>query len=152
MLRTIEQGGAYSKSEILQYVQKSKPLTLSDLQKYTKLPSLYEKPYTVMNEYEKGIAELLLKRGLVVYREIPIGESGSSADFYVYNPKSKKGKLVEVTLIKRYYKAGDKLPSIKTKNRKDRQLELLQATGMPFVVLYQENLVSIRKYFDKHLF
>jgi hypothetical protein len=149
---SIAQELAYTRDEIFAFITGMPALTISGINKYSQHPSLYEPAYNPMNAYEKSVALLLISKGLMVYREIPIGTNGSNADFYVYNPKSKKGKLVEVTLIKKAYKPREKLPSHKTRKRKSNQLLLLKATGMPFVVLYKENLESIRKYVDLHLF
>lgn len=142
----------FSKKEILNYIETAIPLTSESIDKYSEPPGLYEPAYNHMNSYEKEVALLFMSKGLLVYREIPIGSNGSTADFYVYNPKSKRGKLVEVTLIQQSYKPGEKKPSIKTRKRKSRQLVLLKATGMPFVILYKENLNSIRKRLNTDLF
>ncbi|GIK83992.1 MAG: hypothetical protein BroJett025_06140 [Patescibacteria group bacterium] len=162
MKKKIEAGGVivsdnvaeqvYTSEEILRYISQMKPLTKASIAKYSQAPSLYEPAYNTMNEYERGVAQLFIEKGLLVYREVPIGTNGSTADFYVYNPRSKKGKLVEVTLIQQVYNPGDRQPSHKTRKRKGRQLVLLNATGMPFVVLYKENLESIRKRLNRNLF
>lgn len=142
---------AYTKEEILSYISKLMPLTLVSIERYSKLPGLYEPPYNYMTSHEKKVALLLLSKGLVIYREIPIGKNGSTADFYVYNPRSKSGKLVEVTLMKKSYRPKEKKPSYKTKKRKENQLDLLKATGMPFVVLYREEFESIDRFLSTNL-
>lgn len=141
-----EQVRVFSENEILAYIQTQKSLTVADIASQNRwVTGEHNRTFQSMNTYERAFAKILIKKGLKVYREIPIADNGSTADFYVYNPRSKRGKLVEVTLLQKEYKKGDKKPSIKTIRRKDRQIETLEATGMTYVVLYKENFRAIRK-------
>lgn len=93
-------------------------------------------------------AQALHERGLVIYREPKVLEMLHTPDFYVYNPFAHSGKLVEITLMKR---DGSKA-SQRTKERKERQIRELNNCGIPFCVLYRENLECMRRYSFEELF
>lgn len=95
-----------------------------------------------MNSEEKQFAKLLLSRDMIVYREPRIELCDSIPDFFVYNPRTTNGKLVEITLSK--METGDK--------RKRRQIRNLELCGIPFVILFREQMERIRKYSWHKLF
>lgn len=89
-----------------------------------------------MNSNEKQFAKLLLSRDLLVYREPKIEFCDRIPDFFVYNPRTYNGKLVEITLSKS--ETSDK--------RKRRQIHNLELCGIPFVILFREHMEKIRQY------
>jgi hypothetical protein len=101
-----------------------------------------------MNSYEKKFALLMIQLGFVVYREIDIDGFGRTADFFVINPFSRQGMLIELTLM------DDKETGVgrKTKLRKERQVKALEGRGIPYVILYREDLNVIRHFLDPNLF
>jgi len=103
-----------------------------------------------MNSYEKRFANILQTRGLYVFREPIIDGVTHIPDFFVFNPKSYQGKLVELTLYDRDFKHYN--PNERSVKRKKRQIEEFSNCGIPFVAIYRENLESIRRYCDMYLF
>ena len=97
-------------------------------------------PY--MHPVEREFATLLLTRGFIVFREPTILDCEHIPDFFIFNRRSQSGKLVEITLLKEDLTNGH--IGRKTKKRKERQLEALQECGVPFVVLYREQMENIR--------
>ena len=147
-----EKSRVFSAAEILAYIKTQEPMTPFEVDKYSVRPGIYEPAYNRMNPYEARLARFLISKGLSVYREIPLSTNGANADFYIFNPKSGKGKLVEVTLIYDNHPQGMKLPSRKTRARKKRQLRVLEKTSIPFVILHKEQLTNIRRFQIKDLF
>ncbi len=117
-----------------------------------------------MNYEERQFAKLLLSKGMIVYREPEIELCDSIPDFFVYNPRSCNGKLVEITLAymqkekkqeggQRKARKNRKKEQMKaSKNRKNRQKENLNLSGIPSVVLYREQMENIRRYCCNKLF
>jgi len=119
-----------------------------------KYPSLYlgepfRGDFSGMNTYEARFVDILLERDLVVFREPLIADLDCVPDFFVYNPRSGSGKLVEITLMPRNGNGGN---GFKTKIRKARQNESLASSGIPYVVLYREELEKVRDYCRWDLF
>lgn len=95
-----------------------------------------------MNSVERNFSLLLLSKGLEVYREPYIHNCKHIPDFWVYNPFRNMGKLVEITLLsKEEFLSGNR----RTVLRKRRQYEELSNIGIPYIVLYRENMESIRR-------
>ena len=101
-----------------------------------------EEGNTNMNDNEMEFAKLLLHKNMVVYREPKIESCNSIPDFSVYNPRTCNGKLVEITLSS-IDKAGF---------RKEKQIKNLKSCGIPFVVLYGENMEIIKRYSWENIF
>lgn len=116
------------------------PLTTENLEGY--IPG--------MSSYEREFVSLLQSRGIVVFREPLIEGLNCRPDFFVYNPSTRTGKIVEVTLYDKGYSNGN--GSYKSKNRKRRQEVSLQQMGIPYVILYRENLERIRRNCCPNLF
>jgi hypothetical protein len=119
-----------------------------------KYPSLYlgepfQGDFYGMNSYEARFVEILLERDLVVFREPLIANVDCVPDFFVYNCKRGSGKLVEITLMP---KNGNGKNGFRTKMRKERQKESLASTGIPYVILYREELEKVRDYCRWDLF
>lgn len=109
-----------------------------------------EKHVPGMNSYEKRFANILQTRGLFVFREPIIEGVSHIPDFFVYNPRSVQGKLVEITLYDSQFK---RYPlNERSIERKKRQIEEFRSCGIPFVAIYRENLESIRSHCDMYLF
>ena len=121
---------------------------------FLKYPALYlgqpfEGDYSGMNSYEAKFVNILLERDLIVFREPLIEDVDCIPDFFIYNPRSCTGKLVEITLMP---KNGKGKNGFKTKMRKARQSESLANSGIPYVVLYREHLEKVREYCCLDLF
>lgn len=114
------------------------PLSVEDMDQYIE----------GMNSYEKEFAKLLHSRGMVVFREPIIEGVDCKPDFFVFNPFTYGGKIVELTLCDKEFKNG-KRDTIK---RKKRQAERLEQIGIPYVILYRENLERIRRTCCENLF
>ncbi len=103
-----------------------------------------------MNSCEREFVYLLQSRGLVVFREPLIKDIDCTQDidcipdFFVYNPKTGNGKIVEITMMKENGKAYNNKER-KTKARKKRQRESIERSGIPSVHLYREHLERVRK-------
>lgn len=95
-----------------------------------------------MSDNEREFAKLLLTRDLIVYREPTIKDCTKVPDFFVYNPRTDNGKLVEITLY----------PSTTHDERKTEQVKALAMTGIPLVVLYKEHMENIKRYCCDELF
>lgn len=118
-----------------------------------KYPNLYlDDPITSgsddMHTYEAKFLDLLLERELVVFREPLIEGVDCMPDFFVYNPKSGTGKLVEITLMKKNGNGTDR----RTKQRKERQQDNIAQSGIPYVILHREELEKVRDYCRFDLF
>jgi len=100
-----------------------------------------------MNSYEKRFLEYLIESGYVVFREPLIEDVDCIPDFFVYNPESGRGQIMEITLM-RENGSSDR----KTKLRKERQEESIRNCGIPYVILYREHLERIRNEDCKDLF
>ena len=98
---------------------------------------------------EREFALLLLSKGLEVYPEPVIQGCTALPDFFVVNPKTGTGKIVEITLRE---KSSGKSKNRKTFLRKQRQTEELKNTGIPCIFLYRENQEKIRNYIWSKLF
>jgi len=107
---------------------------------------VYESGYG-MNSCEKNFLEYLIESGYVVFREPLIDDVDCIPDFFVYDPYSGRGQIVEITLMKEMGN-GDR----KTKKRKERQAERIRDSGIPYVILYREHLERIRNEDCKGLF
>jgi len=92
---------------------------------------------------EREFALLLLYKGFTVYPEPQIEGCLATPDFFVINPRTKKGKLLEITLMSENKRMGRKK---ETFLRKQRQKEELIQTHIPCVFLYRENQELIREY------
>ena len=97
---------------------------------------------TGMNKNEREFARLLIRRNFLVYREPEIRDCNRIPDFFVLNPRSGVGKLVEITLF-----FSDSID-----NRKRQQIAELESCGIPFVVLYREQMENIKRYVWRNLF
>jgi hypothetical protein len=122
------------------------PLTLADA-------------LAIASDSERIFALKCLAVGCKVWYQVLVGHS--IIDFLVVNPKrpdnhSKKGTLVEVTLLKKehaYQKCLKKLIRGKknrtvpntTGQRKQRQIEAMQASGYHWTILYHHNLRSLQQ-------
>lgn len=82
-------------------------------------------------------------KGFTVYSEPQIEGCIATPDFFVINPRTKKGKLLEITLMGESQKKGK---NKETFLRKQRQKEELINTGIPCIFLYRENQELIREY------
>jgi hypothetical protein len=105
---------------------------------------------TGMNVQERNFAKHLLRRDLVVFREPQLIDYPIVPDFFIYNVFCNRGKLVELTLFNKDFSNGNS--SQKSKNRKERQYMCLESCGIPYVILYRDNLESIRRYGIHDLF
>lgn len=93
-----------------------------------------------MHTEELQFAYLMHGKGNIVYREPRIKDMDILVpDFYIYNPFKKFGKLIEITLMAKDGHCCSK----KTKDRKLRQKDNLNRCGIPFTILYRENLDRI---------
>jgi hypothetical protein len=121
-------------------------------QMYLSEPLTYESEDTLlkMNSCEREFTLLLLDRGLLLFREPEIEGMDFLPDFFVYNVEAARGKLVELTLFNEDYSNGNS--SKKSIERKKRQIENLERTGIPYTVLKREQLSMIREYCCPELF
>lgn len=103
-----------------------------------------------MVDYERRFLQFLLERELVIFREPSFEGMDFNPDFFVWNPKAQRGKIVEITFISE--QEGFMHVSRKTRARKKRQLVSLENCGVPFVILYREHLKNISKYSYPNLF
>ncbi len=114
---------------------------------------------------ERDFALRCLAVGCLLVHQIPVGSS--VIDFLVINPKryanasvEPRGKLVEVTQLdesprrqkntasgrrKSENKYKKKQKYIKTKARKNRQIEAMKASEYPWTILYSEQLINIKQ-------
>ena len=118
-------------------------------------PNLYldtpiEFPDYGMNDYEGRFLELLIDRGMIVYREPYIEDLDCVPDFFVFNPRTMTGKIVEITLL--YENRGNGNSDRKTRLRKQRQKERIEESGIPAIFLYREHLERIRESCCENLF
>ena len=107
-----------------------------------------------MHTEEKHFAELLLSKNLIVYREPFFPDFESNIDFFVFNPNNGNGKLVEITQLSKdpsKFKCGKgkkraerSKQKKKTLERKERQITNLKGCGIPYVILYKEEMKNIR--------
>lgn len=126
-------------------------IAISYPQMYLSPPLLPEEMYSYvegMNSYEKEFVKLLHSRGMIVFREPMIESIDCKPDFFIFNPYTQKGKIVEITLCEKNYSNGNR----DTVKRKRRQAEKLEQTGIPYVILYRENLERIRRTCCENLF
>jgi len=111
-----------------------------------------------MNSYEFKFASYLVSNSaLLIFREPKIEGCFHIPDFYVFNTLSNSGRLVELTLYdsnytgyrnsRRSYQETKK--SIK---RKQEQIEEIKGCGIPYVILYRQQLENIRQRCIKNLF
>jgi len=111
-----------------------------------------------MNSYEFKFASYLVNdKKLLVFREPKIENCLHVPDFYIFNTLSNSGRLVELTLYdsnfigykdsKRSYQEIKK--SIR---RKQEQVNEIKSCGIPYVILYREQLENIRQGCIKDLF
>ncbi|OGC36422.1 hypothetical protein A2369_01400 [candidate division WS6 bacterium RIFOXYB1_FULL_33_15] len=114
------------------------------------LPEEVESYVRGMNSYEREFVKILQNRGLIVFREPELCDYDCKPDFFVYNPYIDQGKIVEVTLLNKEFTSSN--CDRKTKERKIRQFKRMEASGIPFVVMYRENLENIREYCCRNLF
>ena len=98
---------------------------------------------------EREFALLLLERGFEVYHEPHIRDCLAIPDFFVINPRTGNGKLIEITLR---FKSEGKWKNRKSFFRKQRQKEALESCGIPCVILTRENQEIIRKNIWSKLF
>lgn len=128
------------------------PLSLEDLAKDSKVEyspeGLKLRPYidsstscsVRMHSEERAFAECLVKRGLMVYREPHVKDCDSIPDFYVYNPESHIGTVVEITMCERKALTA----------RKKKQIANLSRScdfyGLRLMVLYRDNIRSVLKH------
>lgn len=110
------------------------------------------------SESERLFAVRCILAGCILEHQISVGSS--VIDFLVHNPKRKKGsgKLVEVSLLKRAGQDGFQKTSKKkrkkkrirerksdTLQRKQRQIAAMQASGLPWTILYNEHIIRLKK-------
>jgi hypothetical protein len=103
-----------------------------------------------MTSNEQAFASLVMSKGRVVYREPMFEDCDCVADFYIFNPHTGRGKVVEITLMSEH--PSRRKYSRKTINRKARQREELLSTGVPVVFLYLEHQKKIRRLCCEDLF
>ncbi|MDX9739065.1 MAG: hypothetical protein RBT33_01745 [Candidatus Dojkabacteria bacterium] len=122
---------------------------------FERYPNMYldspvDMDFFEMSSCEREFVYLLQSRGLVVFREPLIKDVDCREDidcipdFFVYNPKTRDGKIVEITMMKENGGAYNNKER-KTKARKKRQRESIERSGIPSVYLYREHLERIRK-------
>lgn len=123
--------------------------TVLTLEEALKLPS----------ESERLFAVRCILVGCILEHQVPVGSS--VIDFLVRNPKriDSDGKLVEVTLLDRVQQGGSSGKSRRnrrkaqrnrrknsgTVERKQRQIVAMQASGLPWTILYNEHIISLKK-------
>ena len=73
-------------------------------------------------------------------------------DFFIVNPRTGNGKLVEITLRSKDQGKGHTKRERGTYKRKLRQKEELENCGIPFLILTRENQKKIREYIWSDLF
>lgn len=126
------------------------PLSLEDLAKHSKFeyspeglklcPDGLAYSTIQMHSEERAFAECLVKKGLMVYREPHIKDCDSVADFYVYNPESHVGTVVEITMCEKKALTP----------RKKKQIANLSRScdfyGLRLMVLYRDNIRSVFKH------
>ncbi len=123
------------------------PLDLSDSNQY-----IYG-----MNSYEMKFAYFTYSMGLVVFREPRIDNCIHIPDFYLFNPITLSGTLVELTLYNRDFtncNTGNRHRNEVKKSikRKQGQISELQGCGIPYIILYREELEQIRNNFINDFF
>lgn len=110
-----------------------------------------------MNSYEFKFASFLYSNGYTVFREPSIENCVHIPDFFVYSPFNNFGKLIELTMYNReftncnvYNRPRNEVK--KTLQRKRNQLEEIKECGIPYIILYREELEYIRKEYINDLF
>ncbi len=110
-----------------------------------------------MNSYEMKFAEYLWSQNYYLFREPRIDGCNHLPDFFVYDRQTDSGLLLELTL---YYKDfANCNTSKKHRNevkksieRKRRQFDDLQNCGIPYLILYREDMEEIRRDYISDLF
>ncbi len=110
-----------------------------------------------MNSYEFKFASFLYSNGYTLFREPTIENCVHVPDFFVYSPFDDSGKLVELTMYNREFTNCNvsKRPRNEVKKtllRKRNQLEEIKECGIPYIILYREELEYIRREYIKDLF
>lgn len=110
-----------------------------------------------MNSYEFKFASFLFSNGYTVFREPIIENCVHVPDFFVYSPFSDFGKLIELTMYNKEFTNCNvsKRPRNevrRTLKRKRNQLEEIKESGIPYIILYREELRYIRKEYINDLF
>lgn len=110
-----------------------------------------------MNSYEFKFASFLFSNGYTVFREPRIENCVHIPDFFVYSPFSDFGELIELTMYNKEFTNCNvsKRPRNevkKTIQRKRNQLEEIRQCGIPYAILYREELEYIRREYIYDLF
>ncbi len=134
-------------SYVYPQLQLNPPLFYSDFDQYIQ----------GMNSYEFKFANYLCSMGLYVFREPRIESCFHIPDFFVFNQSDCTGTLLELTLYNRDFTNCNthKRPRNevkKTIERKKGQIQELENCGIPYMVLYREDLEIIRREYIKDLF
>jgi len=109
-----------------------------------------------MNSYEFKFASFFHREGYSIFREPYIFGCRHLPDFFMYSPFVNEGKLVELTMYNRGFtncnvNRRPRNEVKKTLQRKRNQLEEIQDCGIPYIILYREELENIRKMYIKDL-
>jgi hypothetical protein len=87
---------------------------------------------------EEYFAELLLERGIILFREPKITKIANRFDFYAYNPQAMNGGiLIEITTTRESRRSKRKKEQIR------KLVEIKENYGINGVVLYREHLLKI---------
>jgi len=111
-----------------------------------------------MNSYEFKFASYLVNnKNLLVFREPKIKGCSHVPDFYIFNSSAYAGKIVELTLYDSsysVYKSGNKSQQEVEKSikRKHEQINDIKGCGIPYVILYREQLENVRRDYILNLF
>jgi hypothetical protein len=118
------------------------------------LPLTKEEAVQINDLRERTFALACIKVGCEVYSQIPVGNS--RIDFFVINPKNDRGKLVEITYESREDIYKKNLTVIKkgrkkrvpnnTGLRKQRQIESMKASGLPWTILCRDEMQKIENF------
>ncbi len=104
-----------------------------------------------MNSYEFKFASYLVNdKNLLVFREPKIDSCLHIPDFYIFNPSAYTGKIVELTLYDSSYSGYKSRKKSyqevkKSIKRKQAQIDEIKGCGIPYVILYREQLENIRR-------
>lgn len=110
-----------------------------------------------MNSYEFKFASFLFSNGFTIFKEPTILSCVHVPDFFIYSPYDSSGKLVELTMYNReftncYVNKRPRNDVKRTLERKKTQIKEIHECGIPYLILYREELESIRKQYIPNLF
>lgn len=120
-----------------------RPLTLGDFRRYSSCDFSDDSVMSSMHSEERAFAECMVKDGLIVYREPQIRDCNCIPDFYVYNPESEKGTVVEITMYEKATLSKRKRKQISTLT------EYCDFYDLRFIVLYRESIRKVLKGLEK---